>query len=68
MDISAHSSSITKAIAHLGEINTIADGKTWVGLPLVMTSDGKIFKGSSLRTGQNTKEKSAEFHRLLCVN
>ena len=68
MDISAYSSSITKAIAHWGEINTIADGKTWVGLPLVMTSDGKIFKGSSLRTGQNTNDKSAEFHRLLWVN
>lgn len=68
MDISAYSSSITRAIAHWGEINTIADGKTWVGLPLVMTSDGKIFKGGSLRTGQNTNDKSVEFHRLLWVN
>ena len=68
MNISAYSSSITKAIANWGEINTITDGKTWVGLPLVMTSDGKIFKGGSLRTGQNTNDKSVEFHRLLWVN
>ena len=69
MNMTAYSSSnITGAITKLGKVNTIADGKTWVGLPLVVTPDGKIFTGGSLRTGQNTTDKSAGFHRLLWVN
>lgn len=68
MNISAYSSSITGAIANWGKANRIDDSKTWVGLPLVMTPNGSVFKGGSLRTGQSTDDKSAGFHRLIWVD